>query len=256
MAKIYICDDEQVWINQIEHAVSDFTVSSDWEMSILCKSTRPAGVLECLQRDKTLGGIYFLDVILKSEINGIELGAKIRELDSEAVLIFVTTHDELVMDTFRLKLQAADYILKDNGCLSSQINDTLHALELHYGNAARKLSAPRIQLYSGGSYHFIVKDDIYFVESMKNQHKLIVHMKSEIFTVTMPLKEMVKQLGDGFVMCRRGCLINPRHVREADPVARIIIFDNKESCVCSCRTWRAVSERLQMGNLQPDRKLP
>ena len=148
------------------------------------------------------------------------------------------------MDTFRLKLQAADYILKDTGCLSSQINDTLHTLELHYGNAAKRLSSPRIQLFTGSSYHFIVKEDIYFVESQKNLHKLFVHMKSEIFTVAMPLKNIAEQLGDSFVMCRRGCLINPHHVVAADPIAREIKFDNNESCTFSYRAWTAVAKKL------------
>ncbi len=244
MTKVYICDDEPFWIEQIERAVSDFTVNSDWEMTVLCKSCHPTGLLEYLLQDKTLGGIYFLDVILKSEINGIELGAKIRELDPEAVLIFVTTHDELVMETFRLKLQAADYIIKDNGRLNSQINDTLHALDQHYSNAAKRLSAPRIQLFIGSSYHFIVKDDIYFVESQKNRHKLLVHMKSEVFTAAMSLKDMAEQLGDGFIMCRRGCLVNPQHIVAADPVSREIRFDNGESCGFSYRAWKAVGEKL------------
>lgn len=244
MTKIYICDDEPFWIGQIERAVSDFIVGSDWEMTILCKSTQPAGLLECLQQDKTLGGIYFLDVILKSERNGIELGAQIRKLDPEAALIFVTTHDEMVMDTFRLKLQAADYILKDNGCLASQISESLRALELHYGNTAQRVSASRIRLFTGSSYHLIVKEDIYFVESQKNQHKLSIHMRSEVFTAAISLKDMAKQLGDGFVMCRRGCLINPHHVIAADSNAREIRFDNNESCSCSYRAWKMIAERL------------
>lgn len=244
MAKIYICDDEPLWIDQIERAVSEFMVGSDWDISILCKSTLPSGLLECLLQDQTLGGIYFLDVILKSEINGMELGIKIRELDPEAALIFVTTHDELVMDTFRLKLQAADYIIKDNGCLGSQIRDALRALELHYSNAAKRRRPNRIRLFTGSSYRFILREDIYFIESQKNRHKLSVHMKSEVFTVTMPLKDMAGLLGDGFVMCRRGCLINPWHVTAADPISRVIRFDNSESRICSLRAWRAVAEKL------------
>lgn len=245
MTQIYICDDEPVWVEQMEQAVTAFMISSDWAVKILCKATRPAGLLDCLLRNQTLGGIYFLDIDLKAEINGLVLGAKIRNLDPEAVLIFVTTHDELVMDTFRLKLQAADYILKDNGRLSSQICDTLRTLELRYANSAKRLSAPRIQLSVGSSFHFIIKEDIYFVESQKNMHKLFVHMRSEVFTAAMPLKDMAEQLGKGFLFCRRGCLINPHHIVKIDPASRLIEFDNQERCSCSYRAWKAVAERIQ-----------
>ena len=89
MAQIYLCDDEPAWIAQMEQAVSDFMVDSDWELAIVCKVLRPKELLDCLSRNETLGGIYFLDIDLKSEINGIELGARIREHDPEAVLFLL-----------------------------------------------------------------------------------------------------------------------------------------------------------------------
>lgn len=244
MAEIYLCDDEPAWIEQLERAVSDFMVSSDWRLTIACRATLPGDLLDCLSRNETLGGIYFLDIALKAEINGIELGARIREADPEAVLIFVTTHDELVMDTFRLKLQATDYIIKDSGSLRSQIGETLRAVESRYDRSARKLSGPRIRLDTGGSCHFILKDDIYFVESEKNMHKIFVHLRSEVFTISMPLRDIAKLLGDDFIFCRRGCLVNPLHIIEMNKDAREIVFDNREKRRCSYREWRLVAERM------------
>ena len=244
MAQIYLCDDEPAWIAQMEQAVSDFMVNSDWDLTIVCKASQPEKLLDCLSHNETLGGIYFIDIDLKSEINGIELGARIRELDPEAVLIFVTTHDEMVMDTFRLKLQATDYILKDSGNIRSQISETLRAVESRYGHSAKKISSSRIRLDTNGSYRFILKDDIYFIESQKNQHKLFVHMKSEVFTVAVPLKDIEQQLGGDFVLCKRGCLVNPIHVIEADRSARELVFDNKERCRCSFRAWHLVLEKI------------
>lgn len=245
MAQMYLCDDEPAWIAQLEQAVSDFIINSDWELAIVCKASQPEELLDRLSHNETLGGIYFLDIDLKAEINGIELGARIRELDPEAVLIFVTTHDEMVMDTFRLKLQATDYILKDNGNIRSQISETLGAVESRYGHSAQKFSSARIRLNVNGSYRFILKDDIYFIESQKNQHKLFVHMKSEVFTVAASLKDIEQQLGENFVMCKRGCLINPVHVVEADQATRELVFDNKERCRCSFRAWHLVLEKIQ-----------
>lgn len=246
MTEIYLCDDEPVWIEQMEQAVSDFMISSNWGLTIACRTALPGGLLDCLSRRETLGGIYFLDIDLKAEINGIELGAEIRKSDPEAVLIFVTTHDELVMDTFRLKLQATDYIIKDSGSLCSQIGEALRAVESRYDSSARRLSGPRIRLDTGGSCHFILKDDIYFVESEKNMHKLFVHLRSEVFTISMPLKDMAALLGDDFIFCRRGCLANPLHVTRVEKDTREIVFDNREKCRCSHRAWRLVAERMPM----------
>ena len=246
MTEIYLCDDESSWLRQMEQAILDFIVSSDWALNIVCQATGAPELLDCLSKHQTLNGIYFLDIDLKLEMNGIELGAKIRELDSEAILIFVTTHDELVMDTFRLKLQATDYILKDNGSLRSQIGETLRIVESRHDNSTKRLTSPRIRLDASGFCHFIIRDDIYYVESEKNQHKLLVHLRSEIFTLSMPLKEIAELLGNDFVFCRRGCLVNPLHITGIDRNAREIIFDNMERCRCSHRAWRLVTEKIQV----------
>ncbi len=244
MAEIYLCDDEPAWIGLMEQAVSDYIVGSDWALSIVCRAVKPQELLDCLSWRETSGGIYFLDIGLKSGINGIEPGARIRESDPDAVLIFVTTHDELVMDTFRLKLQTTDYILKDRGSLRSQIGETLRIVESRRDHSAKRLSAPpHIRLDAGGSCHFVIKDDIYFVESEKNQHKLLVHLRSEAFTLSMPLKEIAELLGDGFLLYRRGCLFNPLHIDTIDRSAREIIFDNNERCRSSHGAWRLVAER-------------
>lgn len=244
MTEVYLCDDEPVWTERMEQAVSDFIVNSDWELKVVCRAALPHELLDCLSQHDTLGGIYFLDIDLQSEINGLELGARIRESDPEAVLIFVTTHDELVMDTFRLKLQAMDYIIKDSGSLRSQIADTLCTVESRYHHSAGRLTAPRIRLDTGSSCHFVRKDDIYFVESEKNMHKLFVHLRSEVFTISMSLKDIAEQLGDRFILCRRGCLVNPLHVDRMDRSTREIILDNEERCRCSYREWSVLTERI------------
>ena len=59
MAEIYLCDDEPVWIEQMKQAVSDFMVSSDWALSIVCRATEPNELLDCLSQHNTSGGIYF-----------------------------------------------------------------------------------------------------------------------------------------------------------------------------------------------------
>ena len=240
MTEVYLCDNEPAWIEQMEQAVLDFMMSSDWALTVACRATTPEELLDQLTQHNTSGGIYFLDINLKSEMNGIELGAKIRKLDPEAVLIFVTTHDELVMDTFRLKLQATDYILKDNGNLRAQIGETLRVVESRYGCFSGRPSAPRIRLKADGFVHYIIKNDIYYVESKTNQHKLSVHLRSEMFTLAMPLKEVAELLGEDFIFCRRGCLINPLHVIAIDRKSKEIVFDNKERCLCSHRAWRMV----------------
>lgn len=134
-----------------------------------------------------------------------------------------------------------------SGSFRSQISETLRIVKSRHDHSARRLSSPRIRLDVGSSYHFIIKDDDYFVESQTNQHKLLAHLRSEVFTLSMPLKDIAEQLEDGFILCRRGCLINTLHVDTLNWKARKIIFDNREKCPCSYRAFRLVAEKAFPG---------
>lgn len=46
-------------------------------------------------KENTASGIYFLDVDLKSDINGIQLAEQIREYDPRGFIVFITTHAEM-----------------------------------------------------------------------------------------------------------------------------------------------------------------
>ena len=65
-------------------------------------------------------GIYFPDVDLKAPINGMKLGEEIRKLDSSPFLIYVTIHEYMMRESFRRKLMALDFIIKDQGCPEKQ----------------------------------------------------------------------------------------------------------------------------------------
>ena len=58
-------------------------------------------------------GIFFLDVDLNHEMNGIALASKIREYQPRCFIIFVTTHSEMSFMTFSYKVEAMDYVIKD-----------------------------------------------------------------------------------------------------------------------------------------------
>lgn len=48
MTEIYLCDDEHIWIEQMEQAVLDFMISSDWALTVTCKTSAPRELLEQL----------------------------------------------------------------------------------------------------------------------------------------------------------------------------------------------------------------
>lgn len=57
--------------------------------------------------------IVFMDIIMNS-MNGIETSKKLRELDSQLIIIFITTSSEYAFDAF--PLHPFDYIIKPFNC--------------------------------------------------------------------------------------------------------------------------------------------
>lgn len=242
MIAIYLCDDEPLWLNRLEQAVTEYQVKSNWDFTIASRATSPAMLLEALKEFNSKNSIYFLDVDFKTSMNGMELAKEIRILDPNAVLIFVTTHEEMMRETFRLKLQALDYIIKDEGDLNSQIHQCLEYLEKSYLSDVSGSSS--ITLQTGSSRRFIAKADIYYINALKNSHKVQIHTRNDLFTVSVSLASLEKQLSDTFLLCHRSILVNPAHIISTDYHNKELILDNGEKCPCSTRMWRHILEKL------------
>lgn len=240
MMSIYLCDDEPIWLERLNKAVTDYQIKSDWELMIVCQATSPEMLLQYLTKHTPMNGIYFLDIDFKSSMDGMDLAKEIRAIDSQASIIFVTTHDEMVMETFRLKLEVLDYIIKDGSPLAEQIHQCLHHLETKYmsltGNTPENISGP-VTVHAAGSFYTFFPQEIYYVETVKNTHKICLHLHSAIYHVPDSLSSLQARLGTDFIQCHKAYLVNIRHIKALDSVNRRILLDNGDCCPCSVRAW-------------------
>lgn len=242
MIKVYLCDDEPIWLKKIEHAIVNYQVSTDWDFSIACRAATPNELLACVKEQKPNNGIYFLDVDYKTTVNGMDLGAELRRLDSNAYLIYVTTHEEMAMETFRLKLMALDYIIKDSGNFREQIHQCMRHIEDTY--LLQKNTAASLTIQTGGSRRILLKRDIYYIESQKGYHKLSIHTSQGLLVINASLSSLQQELGQDFIMCAKGRLVNLTHVIALDRDTKTLTLDNGITCQCSIRMWKQIKEAL------------
>ena len=102
---IKIVDDDQVFVKKIESMVYDGFKDIFLDYSIDCITSH----FEDRYFEK--GDIFFLDIDLK-EKNGIKIAEKIRENNSNAIIIFVSAMNDLIFDS--LIVQPFYFIRKDN----------------------------------------------------------------------------------------------------------------------------------------------
>lgn len=113
MLKVFICEDNKEERERFSKIISDIILIENYDIELELVSSNPNELINHIAKND-FSGLYFLDIDLKSEINGIELAAKIRKYDSRGFIVFITTHAEMSYLTFIYKVEAMDYIIKDD----------------------------------------------------------------------------------------------------------------------------------------------
>lgn len=103
-------------------------------MKLLLSTGDPHSILEKAQLSKNTG-LYFLDICLGTDMNGLILAQKIREIDARCFIVLITSHSEMSLMTFQYKVEALDFILKDNpSCIQERIDDCIKNVDIKYSN--------------------------------------------------------------------------------------------------------------------------
>ncbi len=91
---------------------------------------------------------------------------------------------------------------------------------------------------AGGRKISVDYDDIFFFETSRNIHKVILHAKDRQIEFSSTMKELTKTLGGSFVRCHRSFLVNKNNIKEVDVKNRTIHFTNGEICLMSTRMMK------------------
>lgn len=183
-------------------------------------------------------GIYFLDIDLNSDMNGMKLAQQIRLFDPRGFIIFITAHSELSYMTFQYRVEAMDFVLKDNPAEAKvKIRECLlNAMERYTLQTNKIHKVYTMEL--GGRKVSVDYDEIFFFETSRNIHKVILHAKDRQIEFYGAIKELTSILDDNFVRCHRSFLVNKNNIKEVDAKNRIIYFNNGETCLMSTRMMK------------------
>ena len=228
MLAIYLCDDIIEITNRLEKYIKKYLLCRDDDMELVCTAITPDEVLDILSiKGPGNTGLYFLDVDLKSSIDGFQLAAKIRDKDPNGFIVFITDHGERSYDTFKYHLEALDYICKaDLNNIEERICDCITLAYKRY----QTISSDPEKYYMGhaGSrkYYLPLKDILYFTTS-PTPHQLSVHLTSDIYSVRGDIKNLEAQLDERFFRCEKSYLVNLEHIRYVEKNKRLITLDNQ-----------------------------
>lgn len=239
MLNIFVCEDNAAQRRTIVQIIQNTVLMEELDMQLVLDAGDPYVLLEKVKTSQNTG-IYFLDIDLHSDMNGMKLAQQIRLFDPRGFIIFITAHSELSFMTFQYRVEAMDFVLKDNPAEAKvKIRECLlNAMERYtlQTNKTHKVYTAQV----GGRKISVDYDDIFFFETSGNIHKVILHAKDRQIEFTSTIKELAGTFDDSFVRCHRSFLINKNNIREIDVKNRMIYFTNGETCLVSTRMMKGL----------------
>lgn len=223
---IIMCEDNQIQLQQLDKLVENYILFHSDLFKVELEASNPQQVIDYLDKSEPKNGIYFLDIDLKAEIDGIQLAAIIRKKDVQAEIIFVTTHDELAPLTLKRKVAALDFIEKDQSLddYRQEIYDTLDYAKKII-DETRTVQKKGFSFEVGSQVYNLDKSEVIFLEASDIPHRLNLDSTNGKFEFYGKLTELEKKYPFLFRISR-SCLINPENIHHVDFSIREVGFSD------------------------------
>ncbi len=229
MIRAAICDDESTMLDYLyEHISKEFerqkaNVQID-------KYTSGKDFLNAYKAEPY--DVVFLDIDMP-KISGFDVAEKISE---KALIIFVTTHDELVYSS--LKFQLFRFIRKTR--LNDELSETVSAVIEHI---AKRKAEKKIEFQTKDRKIFLLADEIEYIGVYGHWLRVVV-TTGEPIECYGSLSEFEKILAPiGFVRTYKSYLVNLKYVYSMEKTK--VVMDNKTEVPLSRYKVAEIKEKFK-----------
>jgi DNA-binding LytR/AlgR family response regulator len=172
-----------------------------------------------------------LDVQM-GQMNGIELARKIRRVDKNVIISFISGMADYVFEGY--EVQAIRYILKP-------VKDKKVYELLDYVSTHRTKEKKYIIISISGEKKKINHDDIIYFESMG--HYVVFHLENQEYDYKYNISELCKELSDSeFVRTHRSYVVNLKYIEKITKNECQLI--NNIKVPLSRNSYKAVNEKF------------
>ncbi|PKM93591.1 MAG: DNA-binding response regulator [Firmicutes bacterium HGW-Firmicutes-1] len=202
-----LCDDEKEHLLILHEKIANIMEENDYEV-IVNGYESGQELINCIKNRINKYHIIFLDIQM-TETNGIETGKRIRELNKNIIIIYITGFMDYSINAFEIR--AFDYILKpiNTNKLKKAILDAIVRIEL-FENQQRNIEQFLTLSYNKEILNIRLEDIIY-IEKIKN--KSIIICGEEKYEVYDSLCNIKKKLNENiFIQPHQGYIINKNKI--------------------------------------------
>ena len=161
--------------------------------------------------------ILLLDIDLPDK-SGIDFANDYIKIYPNTKIIFISSHDELVFDSF--KVHPYNFIRKEN--IDIELNDTLlELLDL------LKMHKKEIVLNNKDNTTIIQQSDIIYIESFKHYCYIYTKRTTEPYKIRPNMRQILEDLNFCFYRINRSYIINLNEIKQIKN-GRVILKNNME----------------------------
>lgn len=180
---------------------------------------------------------------LQSDVDGIKLGGEIRNIDIDGKIIFITTHSEMMYFTFKYKVEAMDYIIKDEmQDMQKRIVEALEQARKHYQKDRNDVEE-RIKIKIGNKVRVFPMRDVMFIETSQVPHKLVLHLDQSTVDFYGKINE-IESLSKSFIRAHKSVVFNIKNIAALNKKDYEVIMRNGEVCPVAIRKMSMLNKRL------------
>ncbi|MCL2500971.1 MAG: LytTR family DNA-binding domain-containing protein [Defluviitaleaceae bacterium] len=247
MLDIFICEDENVFRQDIEKTINTYLFGCKMEMRVACSTADPQDILYYLNKYPQTVGVYFLDYDLKNEIDGMVLAGEIRKLDARGFIIFVTSDAKSHRLVFEYMLEAMDYIVKSNPQWKTLIHKCLDkAVERLMARSNPLKNNIIIKSADGSGLVSVDCNTILYIRTNQGiKHLVTIHTTDGIITQRNSLIAMEALLEPKrFYRCQNDMIVNINKINNLSITRRKLTLDTREELDIPYRQIKKLKERI------------
>lgn len=226
MIRIALCDDDRSIAQHVEASIQTLGIL-DCSLDVFYDGKK---LIDYISANQTQYNIYLMDIEMP-ELNGIEAATIIRRHDQNALILFITDHQEFVYDVF----EVLPFRFLRKPVKAAELNRSLSAAVQHINTSGQ------LFFYNvGHEKHQLLYRDILFFES--SGRKVTIHSisgETEIYGKIAKIAETVDK--NIFAQTHVSFLVNLEYVvsiRQAE-----VILSDGATLPISKRYQREIKER-------------
>lgn len=217
MIEFIICDDNKKYVKIVEDIVSKVMLKNNIEYKISKFFDYDQTFLDHIKIKNSIR-IYILDIETPTN-SGIIIAKKIRKVDYESQIIFLTGHEYLGNLILRKDLLFLSFINKFEDIEKRLCNSIEQSLKI---SSTKKY----FEINEKGSIYKISFDRILYFTRDTVERKTLIITDTNSHKIIKNFYDILPMLDNRFIQTHRSCIINLDRAEEVNYRKKFIVFDN------------------------------